>query len=355
LTLRVDAAGDLIYFDGTTDISLTTAAPGNVQGPGSSTDNALVRFDGVLGTTIQNSGVIVDDNNDITGVRNLTLTNGDLHLMLTGDVLGVVTIDATNGVFDNVDVTDLDIGGSNFEDLIMNPAGAVNDNRVVRFDGTGGQDVQESGIAIDDSDNVTGINDIEVGGVVTSTLTVGDGTGSFTTPSLTINMDSGDAKLRLQVNDNPSTAWDLALDNSADDDLIFDYNGMPVLTLCSDNSTPIQVSAQDLPQGNTPDANTLYANLIPKAFASVSGATGTLNDGVNLTCTRSGTGQYDYTLLTPMANSNYAVSVMCQQTGSSMRVAKLETKVTGSFSVRTQNLAGTDTDTNHSVIVIGEQ
>ena len=39
---------------------------GDVVGPGSSTDNAVVRFDGTTGKLIQNSGVIIDDSNNTT-------------------------------------------------------------------------------------------------------------------------------------------------------------------------------------------------------------------------------------------------------------------------------------------------
>ena len=39
-----------------------------VAGPGSSTDNALVRFDGTGGKTVQNSGITVDDSNNISGL-----------------------------------------------------------------------------------------------------------------------------------------------------------------------------------------------------------------------------------------------------------------------------------------------
>jgi len=42
---------------------------------GSSTDNAIPRFDGVTGKVIQNSGIIVDDSNNITGINNLTANN----------------------------------------------------------------------------------------------------------------------------------------------------------------------------------------------------------------------------------------------------------------------------------------
>jgi hypothetical protein len=47
-------------------ISATGAASGNVTGPSSSTDNAVVRFDNTTGQVIQNSGVIINDTGEIT-------------------------------------------------------------------------------------------------------------------------------------------------------------------------------------------------------------------------------------------------------------------------------------------------
>ena len=47
---------------------------GDVNGPASSTDNAVVRFNGTSGKNIQNSGVTIDDTNNITGVVNFTQT-----------------------------------------------------------------------------------------------------------------------------------------------------------------------------------------------------------------------------------------------------------------------------------------
>lgn len=80
--------GDVLYFDGTawailpagtvgqffrtsgTGANPTWATPvgvgtGDVVGPGSATDNALVRFDATTGKLIQNSGVTVDDSNNV--------------------------------------------------------------------------------------------------------------------------------------------------------------------------------------------------------------------------------------------------------------------------------------------------
>ena len=48
-------------------ISASGSAAGNVTGPVSSTDNAVVRFDNTTGQVIQNSGVIISDANAISG------------------------------------------------------------------------------------------------------------------------------------------------------------------------------------------------------------------------------------------------------------------------------------------------
>jgi len=49
---------------------------GDVEGPASSTDNAVVRFNGTGGKDIQNSVVIVDDSGNISGFVTLTAGNG---------------------------------------------------------------------------------------------------------------------------------------------------------------------------------------------------------------------------------------------------------------------------------------
>ena len=66
-------------------------AAGNVSGPGSSTDNAVVRFDGTGGTVIQNSVVIVGDTGSITGVENLTYSAQITSTVAIGTAPLVVT------------------------------------------------------------------------------------------------------------------------------------------------------------------------------------------------------------------------------------------------------------------------
>lgn len=73
------------------------AQAGTVIGPGSSTDNAVARFNGTTGESIQNSGVIIDDSNNMTGVAGITssgaiITSGEITALdgTTGEIpLGV--------------------------------------------------------------------------------------------------------------------------------------------------------------------------------------------------------------------------------------------------------------------------
>ena len=49
-----------------------------LSGPASSTDNAIARFDSTTGKVIQNSGVTIDDSNNVSGVAQLNATTADL-------------------------------------------------------------------------------------------------------------------------------------------------------------------------------------------------------------------------------------------------------------------------------------
>lgn len=59
---------------GTKDIFVTYPAERSITGPSTATDNAVVRFDTTDGTIVQNSGVTIDDSNNMTGVVALTAT-----------------------------------------------------------------------------------------------------------------------------------------------------------------------------------------------------------------------------------------------------------------------------------------
>ena len=87
-------------------VSPFTVATGSVTGPGLSTDNALVRWDGITGTVIQNSNAILTDADALTGLVSIvagqlkielntitpTIPNSDLELSGTG--IGKVTVNS---------------------------------------------------------------------------------------------------------------------------------------------------------------------------------------------------------------------------------------------------------------------
>lgn len=53
-------------------LASASGSSGDVVGPASSTDNAIVRFDGTTGKLVQNSGVTVDDSNNISSAGSVT-------------------------------------------------------------------------------------------------------------------------------------------------------------------------------------------------------------------------------------------------------------------------------------------
>lgn len=75
------AAGESLIWthgSGWTMAAASGSGVGDVVGPASATDNALARFDGATGKLIQNSGVICDDSNNVSGVAALSCTTIEL-------------------------------------------------------------------------------------------------------------------------------------------------------------------------------------------------------------------------------------------------------------------------------------
>ena len=71
---------------------------GDVTGPGSSTDNTVVRFNGTGGDEIQGSGVVIDDSDNITTSGTMTITsNGSTATTLTGRDASETITDVTIG------------------------------------------------------------------------------------------------------------------------------------------------------------------------------------------------------------------------------------------------------------------
>ena len=123
------------------------ASGGSFSGPGSSTDNAVVRFNGTGGATGQNSGVTIDDSNNATGFANLTLS-GELDAA-TGDFSGDVDIDGT------LETDALTIGGTallandtNNRVTTATGSGTFNGEANLTFDGSTLQVLGTAGVGI---------------------------------------------------------------------------------------------------------------------------------------------------------------------------------------------------------------
>src|SRR3990167_3474694 len=129
--------GGWMTLDSSGRIKTTTATAG-IGTIGSSTDNAVARWDGTGGTNIQNSAVIIDDSNNITGVVALTIT-------------GTLTM---SGVAANIAL------GSNF----ISNAGT------------------DAGFSLDASNNATLSGDLTVVGTanLTGSVQLGDGSDTLT-------------------------------------------------------------------------------------------------------------------------------------------------------------------------------
>lgn len=57
---------------------LDLAGTGNMTGPASATDNALVRFDGTTGALVQNSGVVLSDAGALSGLTGYSQSSGQI-------------------------------------------------------------------------------------------------------------------------------------------------------------------------------------------------------------------------------------------------------------------------------------
>jgi len=177
-----------LTFSGGQIITAPLVLPeGDVTGPASSTDNAIVRWDGASGTAIQNSSVIISDLAQVTGV---TALNGrDIAQWVDGPSLGSTT---TNHVAIWIDSGSRDIADSGLHignivrnegsevttghlaefgdssgrvlvdsgviaDHVVTCAGTSTDNALARWDGVNGKVIQNSVVLLSDTGQITGV------------------------------------------------------------------------------------------------------------------------------------------------------------------------------------------------------
>lgn len=73
LPTQTGHAGQFLTTNGTAASWATPGGGGDVLGPGSSTDNAVVRWNGTSGTSVQNSGITISDTNDLVAPGTITI------------------------------------------------------------------------------------------------------------------------------------------------------------------------------------------------------------------------------------------------------------------------------------------
>lgn len=113
LQIPTGSGNKAIGWNGAGDelVNLTPAGSGDIFVPGASTDNAIVRWDGAGGATVQNSVVTVGDGGDIAGVS-----------LLSANVLSAAnslihTDDSDTKLAFTTDAIDIQTGGSSRIDL----------------------------------------------------------------------------------------------------------------------------------------------------------------------------------------------------------------------------------------------
>lgn len=185
--------GQMIVATGRIKVDMAGGGGGDVVGPGSSTDNAVARWDGTTGQLLQDSVVIISDLGAITGVTTLTASGlirsaTGLAVEETGAGTDIITIQAPASIAASYTLTlPVDDGTSNQvlttdgsgvlswttpsgTGDVVGPASAT-DNAVARFDGTTGKLIQNSAVTIADTSG-----DITAGKYNGLTITASTGT-----------------------------------------------------------------------------------------------------------------------------------------------------------------------------------
>jgi hypothetical protein len=223
--------GQTLQYQGTTNLTPGTDAwtmvSVGVVLPGTSTDNAAVRWDGTNGDTLQNSEVLIADG-DTTGTMTLqpatAATAGSITFMEdTSNGTNTVTVIASADLGANRTLTLPDDTGT-----VVQAGAALTDNRLMRGDVAAADEfgVQNTGITADDSDNVSGVGTLGTSGAIT----VG------TTTQLTPESAAGPGTLVLAA-DTDDGAFGITLTPPAA------TGAARVLTLPDDTGTVVQAGA----------------------------------------------------------------------------------------------------------------
>lgn len=194
------AANKFLKADGTWT---APAGSGDFVGPGSSTDNAVVRFDGTTGKLGQNSVVTIDDSGATTGIT--TLSTSGLATLASATVTGATLLNGTVG-----------LGDASADDISFN--GSLATTIPIKTNAT-----------YNIGDSTHGLASVYLGsaGGLTTRI-VGGATGSSYT--LTLPVDDGTANQVLSTDGSGVLSWSTVATNALTDAHIFVGNASNVAT-----------------------------------------------------------------------------------------------------------------------------
>jgi fibronectin-binding autotransporter adhesin len=133
--LGVGDDGQVLTSTGTLPNWEAAGAGGSFSGPGSSTENAIVRFTNTSGNSGDNSGILIDDSNNVTGAGNVTLS-GELDAA-TGDFSGIIDVAGVATLASLVCTAGATFGGG-YDDtgVTISTAGVITADGDITSDGT---------------------------------------------------------------------------------------------------------------------------------------------------------------------------------------------------------------------------
>ena len=166
------SSGQVLAWDATTGKWTPTnaAGGGDVNGPATSTDHGVARWDGTSGQLLRDSSVTLSDAAGLAGVTSLTLQGATTANVLSilpnaATAAHVLTLPATQGsagtFLSNDGAGHLSwaspAGGGN----VTGP-GSSTSTAIARYNGTTGTVIQNSGVTIDGSNNIAGAGNTSV-------------------------------------------------------------------------------------------------------------------------------------------------------------------------------------------------
>jgi hypothetical protein len=228
-TLVTSTAAEINLLDGKSSV-------GDASGPGSATDNAIARFDGTGGKTLQNSSTTIDDNGDIVvGGTTPTITIGDGGQEDTMLAFDGNAADFRIGIDDGTDTLEIGAGTAHGTtaaitidanaDMTLGGGIACADEEISRpkF-----KDYAETLNALGDLGGGTDAIDYTAGNVVSATVSTSTQTFTFTNPPA--NGIAGSFTLFLTNGGSQTVNWPGAVDWAGGSAPSLTSSGVDVLT-----------------------------------------------------------------------------------------------------------------------------